>query len=103
MRALARQDWKGAEACAVDGGWVASDFEAAMAPFFEEFGTLRFDHESRLTEHTRMVSAGDHLWNVSQRLLDPEGEGAWAIEAVVDLTEDAAPEGPLLRVQSIGE
>jgi len=103
VRALARKDWEAAAACVVDGGWSADEFDKAMSPYFTEFDRLRFDHVSRLSEYTRISDAGDHLWDVSQRLLDPEEEGAWAIEAVVDLTEDAAPEGPLLRVLSIRE
>lgn len=103
VRALARKDWDAAAACVVDGGWTADDFDKAMAPYFDEFDRLRFDHLSRLTEHSRITEAGDHIWDVSQRLLDVEEEGAWAIDAVVDLSDDAAPEGPLLRVRSISE
>ncbi len=103
VRALARRDWEGAAACVVDGGWSAEDFERAMAPFFEEFEVLRFDHRARLSEHTRIVSAGDHVWEASQRLVDPDDEGAWSIDAVIDLRKDAAPEGPLLAVRALGE
>jgi len=103
VRSLARRDWDGAEACVVDGGWSASDFSDAMAPFFDEFDSLRFDHAARLGEHTQITSTGRHEWRATQRLLDPEGEGAWAIEATVDLREDQAPEGPLLRVHAIAE
>jgi hypothetical protein len=42
-------------------------------------------------------------WEVSQRLPDPEDEGAWAIEGSIDLREDANPPGPLLRLRRIGE
>ncbi|MCO4774062.1 MAG: DUF3516 domain-containing protein [Deltaproteobacteria bacterium] len=74
-----------------------------MVGHFAEFDRLRFDHASRLTEHSRITETGDHQWQVTQRLVDPEGEGAWAIEAQVDLREDSAPEGPLPNVIGIAE
>ena len=103
VRALAKQDWESAWTCVRGDAWMPADFEKAMEPYWAEFDALRFDHGARLSEHTRIVAAGDHVWEVSQRLLDPDGEGAWALEAVVDLREDMAPEGPLLEVRSIAE
>lgn len=116
VRALARGEWD--EAAALTTGpdrWRAADFEQVMGGFFEEFELLRFDHRARLAEHTILREVEDHRWEVSQALLgvaeagewdDPnadEDPGAWRIEGEVDLREDTAPEGPLVRVIRIGE
>ncbi|MCE7958751.1 MAG: DUF3516 domain-containing protein, partial [Acidobacteria bacterium ACB2] len=41
-------------------------------------------------------------WEVSQTLLDPDGDDAWAVFAEVDLRDDTAPDGPILRIVRIG-
>ena len=42
------------------------------------------------------------MWRVRQVLVDPEGDGPWAIEGTVDLRSEPFPEGPMVRVRSIG-
>ena len=105
VRALSRKDWEDAAACAreTEDCWTPARFEEALAPFFEEYGRLRFDHVARLTEHSVIRDAGDHRWDVSQHLLDAEGYVIWTLDGHVDLTEDAAPAGPLIEVVRIGE
>jgi superfamily II RNA helicase len=114
VRALARKDWEEAaervwqppegagEAPAVDGPWSAERFEAAMAPFFEEYGELVSGAEARLHHLTRLSPAGPRRWEVSHTLLDPMGDGTWALFADIDLTDPGAPDGPILRLRRIG-
>ncbi|MFV2071152.1 MAG: DEAD/DEAH box helicase [Thermoanaerobaculales bacterium] len=108
VAALARRDWEEAAAsirhapedpAALDS---ADDFEAAMAPFFEAFDTLVFNHKARLAEHTRITNAGNNRWQVVQILLDPDDENLWCIEGRVDLSDDTNVEGPLIVVTRIG-
>jgi hypothetical protein len=105
---LARRDWEEAAACVHRSPSVPSamvepeDFSAAMEPYFEEFDELIFDHRARLTEHTQLMSVGDHQWKVVQVLLDPSGENLWCIEGEVNLSDDANVEGPLITVTRIG-
>ncbi|MCO4772239.1 MAG: DUF3516 domain-containing protein [Deltaproteobacteria bacterium] len=103
VRALARKDYDAAWSCVRGDEWTPADFEKALAPYWEEFDRIRFDHSSRLSDNTLITELRPHVWEVSQRLLDPEGEGAWAVQATVDLTEDTAPEGPLLLVHAVEE
>jgi hypothetical protein len=105
VRALSLGDWEEA-ASSVSGSDEPVDpaeIEDMVSGFVEEFGPVRFDHSSRLAQHTSIRPVGRLQWEVSQRLPDPEDEGAWAIEGSIDLREDANPPGPLLRLRRIGE
>lgn len=100
VRALAFRDWEdAANAIAPEVGetWGPEAFEAAMQPYFAEFDTLVFDHRARFPDLTSVRALGDHRFEVRQTLVDPDESGAWYIEAEIDLREDAAPEGPMLR------
>ncbi len=83
-------------ACYADAGdlWDAARFEAALAPFFEEYGELLSGAEARLHHLTKLTSAGPRRWEVAQTLLDPKGDNTWAVFAEIDLTDAGAPDGP---------
>lgn len=102
VAALSRGGWDGAAACLVDGDWDAAALERAVSPLIEQFGPIRFDHQARLADRTVLREVGDHLWEVSQHLLDGEGEVMGTVDATIDLTGDRAPDGPLLRMQAVG-
>jgi hypothetical protein len=82
--------------------WDAPRFEAALAPFVAEYGRVLFDPRARLAEHTVITPAGPRRWAVQQKLLDPAGDDLWAVVGEVDLGEEKAPEGPLVRIDRIG-
>ena len=73
-----------------------------MEPFYADHQTLRFDHRARLAEHTQITPAGTNFWKVVQVLLDPEDDNLWHIEGAVDLSDEAAVDGPLVMVTRIG-
>jgi superfamily II RNA helicase len=104
VRSLSKKAWDDATACVRDpeGAWTASAFEEVLEPFFEEHGPPRFDHAARLTDKTTIRPAGDHQWEVSQALIDAEGELTWFIEGEVDLRVNTNPEGPLVQLVRIG-
>jgi hypothetical protein len=105
VRALARKDWEEAaeRVCAEAGDlWDAARFEAALAPFFEEYGELLSGAEARLHHLTKLSSTGPRKWEVAQTLLDPKGDNTWAVFAEIDLTDAGAPDGPILRIRRIG-
>ncbi len=108
LRSLANRDW---EEAAVrlrhdpedpEGAWDADRFERSLKPYFEEHGTLIADAGARLPSFTRIHRAGERFWEVTQTLVDPEGENLWAVFAEVDLRRPEAAEGPLLTVRRIG-
>ncbi len=106
VRALARKDWEEAAERVFEGAdenrWDAARFEAAMAPFFGEYGDLVSGSEARLHHLTQMKSTGPRQWEITQTLVDPKGDHTWAIFAGIDLRDGSAPDGPILRVRRIG-
>jgi len=119
VRALAAGDWEeAARSVAPSEDWNADAFRTAIAPFVEAHGAIGFDARTRLAEHTIVTPIGPRQWSVTQRLLpktrpsteryavaghadEPDDEGAWAIEGIVDLREDPNPVGPLVRVTAL--
>ena len=114
VRALAKRDWEEAAervwqgpegtgpAGADESRWNAERFEAAMAPFFAEYGELLSGAEARLHHLTNLKSTGPRQWEVTQTLVDPKGDHTWAIFAGIDLRDASAPDGPILRIRRIG-
>ncbi|KAA0253043.1 MAG: DUF3516 domain-containing protein [Acidobacteria bacterium] len=111
VRALSRQEWEEAAervwqppegGGGEDARWGAERFEAEMAPFFATRAALVATAEARDHRLTNLRPAGPRRWEVSQTLLDPDGDDAWAVFAEVDLRDDTAPDGPILRIVRIG-
>jgi hypothetical protein len=106
VRALARKDWEEAAERVFEGAdencWDAERFEDALEPFFAEYGELISGSESRLHHLTQLKSTGPRQWDVTQTLVDPKGDLTWAIFAGIDLRDETAPDGPILRVRRIG-
>lgn len=82
--------------------WDAARFEAALAPFLEEYGRVVFDGRARLADQTGIKTVAQRRFEVTQKLLDPAGDGFWHVEGEVDLEGEKAPEGPIFRVRRIG-
>ena len=106
VRALAKKDWEEAAERVFEGAdqdcWDAERFEAALEPFFAEYGELLSGSEARLHHLTQLKSTGTRQWDVTQTLVDPKGDHTWAIFANIDLRDDGAPDGPILRIRRIG-
>jgi superfamily II RNA helicase len=103
LKALSSRDWVGALACLRPGSeWTEKALEEALAPYFEEYGRIDVTPRARKPEYTLLSKTGPKLWEVRQRILDPEGHGDWMLDTVVDLSGSVAPEGPLLALQRIG-
>jgi superfamily II RNA helicase len=105
VRALARGEYEEASAFVrpdPDAPWDAARLEEAIAPFLEEYGEILFTPEARRAHHTRLAATGPRTWDVTQVLLDPAGDGLWAIHGQVDLRKEREPEAPLVHVLRIG-
>ncbi len=109
VAALSRREWEEAAGTARPlpeasaDHWTPDRFENAMVPFFERFGSLIFDHRSRLADKTTITRTGEHTWRAIQVLCDPEGEDLWCIEATVDLGDVESLDGPVISIVRIGE
>ncbi len=105
VRTLSQRDWEAAENSVrqpedeVDR-WPTERFLGAMAPFYEAFDKLVFDHRARLKDTTVITREGDKRWRITQNLFDPEDENLWYIEGEVDL--DHRQGGPLVAITEIG-
>ncbi|HKV09579.1 MAG TPA: DUF3516 domain-containing protein, partial [Thermoanaerobaculia bacterium] len=108
VRALSIKDWEEAtnlvkqDADEPETVWDTDRFEAALAPFFEEYGELLFTPEARRHQWTHIRPTGDRTWDVSHTLLDPTGDNLWAIQGRIDLRNPEEVEGPIVRVERIG-
>jgi len=104
VKALAARDWEEAvRSVHAESGWDESAFEEAMAPFFERYERLRFDHHARLADKTSLHAAGPDLWDLTQVLCDPEGDDEFHLQATLDLSDPGSvgPD-PIIRPVRIG-
>lgn len=108
VRALSIKDWEEAtnlikqDADEPETLWDTDRFEAALAPFFEEYGELLFTPDARRHQWTHIRPTGDRTWDVTHTLLDPQGDNLWAIQGRIDLRNPEEVEGPIVRVERIG-
>jgi superfamily II RNA helicase len=105
VAALARGDLEAAPGLVrsdPDQPWDAEQFEAALAPFYAEYGEIVFTPEARRAHHTAIRATGPRTWDVAQVLVDPTGDNLWALHGEVDLRGQRDPEGPLVGLRRIG-
>lgn len=90
-------------------GWTAERLREAMAPYWERYDSIGIDADARSTAFVDIDtstavapdgSAGS--WTVTQRLVDPDGDGEWWFTASVDLTSALAEGAPTLRLDTLG-
>ncbi|HEY0708788.1 MAG TPA: DUF3516 domain-containing protein, partial [Polyangia bacterium] len=105
LGALARKDYEEA-ALAVrvlgEDEFPPEKIAAAMAPFYEEHTRVLTTPNARHPSNTLLRQREPKIWEVQQRLLDPEGHDDWAIHADVDLTAGVPEDGPLVRLVRLG-
>jgi hypothetical protein len=103
--ALARGDYEEAAAALrqEEGDtWDSARLERALAPFLAEYGQLVFTPEARRADRTLLKRTAERQFEVSQVLLDPLGDGLWALIGEIDLRAERDPEAPLVRLRRIG-
>ncbi len=105
LRCLADRRYEEAVACVHedrDDPWDAARFEAALAPFYEEYERMLFDPRARQAHLSLIKEREPRHWDVHQTLCDDQGEDLWNIEAEVHVDSLPLPDGPLLRIRRIG-
>jgi hypothetical protein len=103
--ALARGDYEEAAAALRQeegDAWDAARLERALSPFLAEYGRLVFTPEARRADRTLLRRTAPRQFEVSQVLLDPLGDGLWALVGEIDLRAERDPEAPLVRLRRIG-
>ncbi len=104
VRAFSRGEWEEAPRLVAQGdlAWDAERFRAALAPFLAEYAELGFTPDARQARHTQLRAVEPRVFDVTQVLVDPQGDHLWAIHGRVDLRGERDPEGPVVQVLRIG-
>ena len=84
-----------------DEPWTAARLEEALAPFWEEHGTLRTDPAARSPKNT-LLDPGPERWRVRQILPDPEEHNDWYLDLTIDLAASRDEGQPVLELRHIG-
>ncbi|MEN9506109.1 MAG: hypothetical protein RI958_2035, partial [Actinomycetota bacterium] len=82
-------------------GWDEPRLDEAMAPYWAEYDHLSVDADARSSANLTIVDRPG-LWVVTQRLVDPNGDGEWSFTAEVDLQQAALDGSPTLRLTAVG-
>ena len=104
VEALWHGDWEEATSLvrAEEGdAWTADRWQAAIRPFVDEHGAFERGPRSRLTHLTQLQLAEPRVWAARQTLVADGEDTEWMIECEIDLREQSAWEGPLLRMRRI--
>jgi hypothetical protein len=90
-------------ALAEHGGWNQDDLHAAMTPYWAEYDHIVIDAEARAATQFDLAEEPER-WVVTQRLIDPAGDGEWHFVATVDLAQaQARADGaPNLQLETLG-
>jgi superfamily II RNA helicase len=67
-----------------ESGWDAAEWEAALAPYFEQHGELGTGPAAR-GPAMLLIEPGKEFWRVRQIFDDPAGDHDWGISAEIDL------------------
>jgi superfamily II RNA helicase len=84
------------------GVWTAERLKAALAAFYQDHGGIVTTPAARHPRNTAVRPREPRLWDVVQRVVDPEGHDDWAIYARIDLRAPGPVEGPLIELERIG-
>jgi hypothetical protein len=82
-------------------GWSDERLAEAMAPYWAEYDEIAIDADARSAARFALVEEPDR-WVVTQRLVDPAGDGEWRFVATVDLAAARADGAPTLGLESLG-
>jgi hypothetical protein len=103
LRALAARSWEAAAEITARSAepWSAAAFEASLAPYWPEHGTIRLDPAARSPRNT-ILTERDGFWDVQQIVTDPEDHNDWVIQGTIDLARSREAAAPVLAVTRIG-
>jgi hypothetical protein len=82
-------------------GWSESQLAEAMGPYWADYAAIGIDAAARSAAHFTLVEEPGR-WVITQRLVDPDGDGEWRFVAVVDLELALAEGAPTLQLERLG-
>ncbi len=72
-----------------------------MAPYWAEYDAIATDADARSAARFALVEEPER-WIVTQRLVDPAGDGEWRFVATVDLDAARTDGAPTLSLDALG-
>lgn len=102
---IARRQWSDLEELDGADGWDAQRWFDALAPYWEEHGTLLVDADARSAAMVVLdddVAAHPGEWRVRQILHDPASHHDWSIAAMVDLAASDEAGAAVVRIEAVG-
>ncbi|MGZ3442394.1 MAG: DUF3516 domain-containing protein, partial [Polyangia bacterium] len=104
LQALARKQWEEALAAIrpnADDVWTAERLAAELAPYFAEHARIDVTPRARRPSQTVIEPAAEAgTFTARQRILDPEEDEDWMIDAFVD-ARGAVGDGPLIELRGV--
>ncbi len=91
-----------------DAAWTAARLMTEMQAYWDTHASIITTPESRRPHLTTMRPDGDGILRVAQRLLDPNGDDDWVVEARVDLASHPSGDSaglddrPIIELLRIG-
>jgi superfamily II RNA helicase len=103
VRALAARDYEEASfSVHPESPLEQPQIDAAMERFYAQYPQLVIDQRARTTDRTFLEKREPYLYRVRHVLVDPDEDNGWYVEGEIDLRDNPAPEGVLLRLEHIG-
>jgi len=97
----ARHAWAELGELDAGSGWDAEAWQAALADYFAEHGSIGISQAARGKELIALET-GPRRWQVRQVLDDPAGDRDWAITAEVDLAATDEAGEPVIVLSGVG-
>ena len=82
-------------------GWSDRQLADTMQPYWTEYPGIDIDAHARSAAFFSLAEETDR-WVITQRLVDPAGDGEWHFVATVDLELAMSEGAPSLQMQSLG-
>jgi superfamily II RNA helicase len=104
LRALSARNYEEAAAAIYkpEGEWTPERLAHEMEPYWTQHASIDLTPRARQPIHTTLKPVGPRQWDVTQRILDPEGAEDWMLACRVDLRQQRPPEAPLISLVRIG-
>ncbi|HEY1584876.1 MAG TPA: DUF3516 domain-containing protein, partial [Polyangia bacterium] len=104
LQALATKQWEEALAAIGKGGdepWTVERLAAELAPYFAEHATIDVTPRARRPSQTVIEPAAEPgTFTARQRILDPEEDEDWMIDAFVDVRGDVGTD-PIIELRGV--
>ncbi|MDP2289975.1 MAG: DUF3516 domain-containing protein [Actinomycetota bacterium] len=88
-------------ALAERSGWSVAQITEAMAPYWAEYPTIVTDGDARAAAQFALTEEPGR-WVITQRIVDPEGDGEWRFVAVVNLEVAEIEGAPTMQMEHLG-